>query len=387
MEFCVGTCAKIDSVGLVKQAEDLGATHFGVGDGPLLFSDPYQYLALAARETSTIELGTWVTNPITRIAPVTANSHATLNALAPGPHVHGHRDGEQRAAFDGCPPGDDQGTRRLGAGVQALMRGERTEFTWRGKTREVEFLDHNGYWYNDSDPIKTWIAAGGPRGLRLAAQTADVISYCLGPKPEMIQLIRREIDKGVADAGRPPGSVKLAGLAWFYQLENGEDWQDAVDNGFGSGPISSCITNSGLMAEHVDELGQPIVDASTKAAMAYLGDPDDPNPPHHLDVWSKYLRGLDPVAPAADHQGARRLLVPLRHPRPAAGEDPADVRERRRHRLGVHLQPVPGRDRHRQHRQLDHRPALIADSTPTAAERRSSDGTRPRRPPPSSRCT
>src|SRR3954447_18653629 len=84
MDFCIGTTAKIDAVGLVKQAEDVGASHFGVGEGPLLFSDPYQYLALAARETSTIELGTWVTNPITRIAPVTANSHATLNALAPG---------------------------------------------------------------------------------------------------------------------------------------------------------------------------------------------------------------------------------------------------------------------------------------------------------------
>src|SRR3954452_9585906 len=84
MDFCIGTTAKIDAVGLVKQAEDVGASHFGVGEGPLLFSDPYQYLALAARETSTIQLGTWVTNPLTRIAPVTANSVATLNALAPG---------------------------------------------------------------------------------------------------------------------------------------------------------------------------------------------------------------------------------------------------------------------------------------------------------------
>ena len=84
MDFCIGTTAKIDAVGLVKQAEDVGASHFGVGEGPLLFSDPYQYLALAARETSTIKLGTWVTNPLTRIAPVTANSIATLNALAPG---------------------------------------------------------------------------------------------------------------------------------------------------------------------------------------------------------------------------------------------------------------------------------------------------------------
>jgi hypothetical protein len=27
MEFCIGTCAKIDAVGLAKQAEDVGASH------------------------------------------------------------------------------------------------------------------------------------------------------------------------------------------------------------------------------------------------------------------------------------------------------------------------------------------------------------------------
>ena len=82
MDFCIGTCAKIDQVGLVKQAEELGVTHFGVGEGPLLFSDPYQQLALASQVTSTINLGTMVTNPLTRIAPVTANSVARLNHLA-----------------------------------------------------------------------------------------------------------------------------------------------------------------------------------------------------------------------------------------------------------------------------------------------------------------
>jgi hypothetical protein len=28
--------------------------------------------------------------------------------------------------------------------------------------------------------------------------------------------------------------------------------------------------------------------------MAYLGDPGAPDQPHYLDVWAKYLRGLDP---------------------------------------------------------------------------------------------
>lgn len=84
MEFCIGTCAKIDQVELAKQAEDVGASHFGVGEGPVLFSDPYQYLALSRQQTSSIKLGTWVTKPLTRIPPVTANSVGTLNALAPG---------------------------------------------------------------------------------------------------------------------------------------------------------------------------------------------------------------------------------------------------------------------------------------------------------------
>ena len=42
MQFCIGTTAKIDAVDLVKQAEDLGASHFGVGEGPLLFSDVFR---------------------------------------------------------------------------------------------------------------------------------------------------------------------------------------------------------------------------------------------------------------------------------------------------------------------------------------------------------
>lgn len=57
----------------------------------------------------------------------------------------------------------------------------------------------------------------------------------------MIRLIRRQLDKAVADAGRPAGSVKLVSNTWFYLLRPGETWEDGVGNGFGSGPISSCI--------------------------------------------------------------------------------------------------------------------------------------------------
>jgi hypothetical protein len=49
------------------------------------------------------------------------------------------------------------------------------------------------------------------------------------------------------------------------------------------------------MNDHIDELGEQIVTASTEAAKAYLGDPTAPDAPHYLEVWAKYLRGLDPV--------------------------------------------------------------------------------------------
>jgi len=294
MDFCIGTCAKIDQVGLVKQAEDLGVTHFGVGEGPLLFSDPYQQLALASQVTSTINLGTMVTNPLTRIAPVTANSVATLNHLAPGRTFLGIGTANNALRSMGNRPATIKELVQSVEVSRGLLRGERVTHRWHGQETEIEFLDPNGLWYDIND-VPIWMACGGPRGLKAAAALADAVIYCLGPQPDMIGLVKRELDKAVAEAGRPQGSVKLISLTWFYQLRNGENWEDAITQGFGSGPISSCLTNVGFMNEHVDELGEPIVNASNQAAMAYLGDPNSPDQPHYLETWAKYLRGLDPA--------------------------------------------------------------------------------------------
>jgi alkanesulfonate monooxygenase SsuD/methylene tetrahydromethanopterin reductase-like flavin-dependent oxidoreductase (luciferase family) len=294
MDFCIGTCAKIDQVDLVKRAEDLGVTHFGVGEGPLLFSDPYQQLALAARATSSINLGTMVTNPLTRIAPVTANSVATLNTLAPGRTFMGIGTANNALRSMGNRPATIRELTQAVNVTRGLLRGERIEHEWRGEQTEVEFLDRNGHWYDVKD-VPIWISGGGPRSIRAAAQVADALVYCLGPQPEMIRLVRHELDKAVADAGREPGSVKLISLSWFYLLRNSETWEDAITAGFGSGPISSCITNAGFMQKHPDQLGEPIISASTQAAMAYLGDPSASDQPHYLDTWAKYLRGLDPA--------------------------------------------------------------------------------------------
>ena len=168
MDFCVGTCAKIDQVGLIKQAEDLGVTHFGVGEGLLLFSDPYQQMALASQQTSTIKMGTYVTNPLTRIAPGDGELGRHPERSGTGPHLHRDRYGKQRAAVNGQRPATIRELIDAVKVTRGLLRGERVTHRWRGEETEIEFLDKTGTWYDIVD-VPIWMAAGGPKGLKAAA--------------------------------------------------------------------------------------------------------------------------------------------------------------------------------------------------------------------------
>jgi len=76
--------AKIDEIGYITRAENLGYTHAWVTDSPMIRSNCWAVLALAAHQTRAIRLGTGVNVPGLRLAPVAANGIATINRLAPG---------------------------------------------------------------------------------------------------------------------------------------------------------------------------------------------------------------------------------------------------------------------------------------------------------------
>ena len=84
MDFGICIASKIDDVGYIARAENLGYSHAWVADSQMIWSDCYAVLALAAQQTRKIKIGTGVSVAGTRIAPVTANSIATINRLAPG---------------------------------------------------------------------------------------------------------------------------------------------------------------------------------------------------------------------------------------------------------------------------------------------------------------
>ena len=67
---------------LIQLAERHGFGYAWTYDSHVLWQESIPMLAIAARETSTIKLGHFVTNPATRDPTVLASSYATLHDLS-----------------------------------------------------------------------------------------------------------------------------------------------------------------------------------------------------------------------------------------------------------------------------------------------------------------
>ena len=79
MQFGI-TTSKIDEIGLIARAENLGYDFCWVTDSQMIRSNPWAVLALAAQQTRSIRIGTGVAVAGLRLAPVTANGIATIKA-------------------------------------------------------------------------------------------------------------------------------------------------------------------------------------------------------------------------------------------------------------------------------------------------------------------
>src|SRR5438045_4586031 len=69
---------------LTRLAEQCGFTHGWVFDSHVLWKEAYVLLTLMAQSSSTLRLGTCVTNPATREPSVTASALAVLQILSKG---------------------------------------------------------------------------------------------------------------------------------------------------------------------------------------------------------------------------------------------------------------------------------------------------------------
>jgi alkanesulfonate monooxygenase SsuD/methylene tetrahydromethanopterin reductase-like flavin-dependent oxidoreductase (luciferase family) len=173
MEFGVCVDTHVSKWDLVRYVEELGYDRAWIPDSQMIWSDCYATMALAAHHTSRIKIGTGVSIPGTRIAPVTAHSIATINQIAPGRIFLGIGTGHTAMRVMGQHPMPIKEFREYLRVVRALLGGEPVEYTFAGQTREIAFLHRDLHFINLDNPIPIYVAANGPKACESAGAYGD----------------------------------------------------------------------------------------------------------------------------------------------------------------------------------------------------------------------
>src|SRR5262249_12027868 len=110
------------------RAEAAGVGGLALVDSQTLAGDPWVGLALAARESARIRLGTAVTNPVTRHPAVTAAAAVTLQVASAGRFVLGIGRGDSALAHLGRAPASVKTFKRYLRVLQAYLHGADVAF-------------------------------------------------------------------------------------------------------------------------------------------------------------------------------------------------------------------------------------------------------------------
>ena len=224
MEYGLLVPTYIDMWKEVVRAEEAGFTHAWFPDSQLIWSDCYAAMALAAERTSTIKLGTLVSIPSNRIAPVTASAIATINKLAPGRTILALGTGYTGRNTMGLPSYPVRKFREYAQQVRDLLDGKdilhSDDVTGRETWIRLIHPDHPDF-YNIKDHIPIYLAANGPRATAVVGEIGDgFVTSGTGPWLDSAFPI---IEDAARSAGRSTEKPYTVGLVGACVLEDGED--------------------------------------------------------------------------------------------------------------------------------------------------------------------
>ena len=170
MDYGIALATHADSWRHVKRAEELGYAGASFFDTQLLNADVFVAMAASAMQTKKIKLMTGVLIPSNRIAPVAASALGSLNALAPGRIEFGISTGFTGRRTMGLKRVKLADMKEYIRIVQALLRGETTEWSFEGQRRKIRFLNPEIGAINIKDAIPLYISATGPNSRKLVAE-------------------------------------------------------------------------------------------------------------------------------------------------------------------------------------------------------------------------
>jgi len=222
----IGVCvaSHIEDIDYIVQAEQLGYTHAWLADSQMIWSDCYATLALAAKATSTIRLGTGVAVTGTRPAAVNAAGIATINVLAPGRTFMGIGSGNTAMRIMGAPPQRIADFDRYLESLRPLLRGEQAWVDVAGESRPIVHGMPNRGFVNFDAPIPLYISGFGPRSLGLAGRHGDGAIVAMPPHPNVMRHFWKAIEAGAREADRELDRehFPVCGLTTISLLDEGE---------------------------------------------------------------------------------------------------------------------------------------------------------------------
>ena len=177
-------------VELARWIERLGYDDLWIGDSSLHCGDAYVYATLALQATSTLRVGTSVTNPLTRHTGITANAFRSLEQLGPGRVVCGTGVGEGPLIELGFSRA------KLSTLVEHMDAMRRL---WRGETVDAQVGRQRlvgSHLRSPSGPVPVFVSASGPRTLEAAGRHADGVLMLGGLFPEALGWSLEQLQRG-----------------------------------------------------------------------------------------------------------------------------------------------------------------------------------------------
>ena len=193
-------------------AERHGFSSAGFVDSPLLGGDPFVCLGLAARETTTMRVGTFLAIPSNRSAPTTAAAIATVDRIAPGRTFLGLGTGYTGRNTFGMAPIAARDLRDYARECQALLRGEEVLHRAEGAEWPIRFGQKPGLYLGLDPPVPVFIAADGPKALAVTGELADgwittlQFSSVMGNSDQVFAGAREAIERSAGDHAREFGA-------------------------------------------------------------------------------------------------------------------------------------------------------------------------------------
>lgn len=294
MDFGFVFMGSVHAAKQVKHAEDRGYSHAWLYDSQMLASEVYASLALCAAATDKIKLGPGVTNPKSRIAPLTACGMASINELAPGRAILGIGTGNTTRRTMGMPAARLDELRDHIRVCQGLFKGELTDYSEGDRLRKIKFLNPDMGYINIKDPIPVYVSASGPKVAQMAGEIADGVILFGAVHPSIVKWMVDSVKEGARRAGRDPNKVYVLSMTAFYLTKHEKDIvsrevREAV------GPMVASSSNIFALSTHKNPEVLPA--DFRQELMAFTNvykEPDAPVETRHIKLYSGYLQKLRP---------------------------------------------------------------------------------------------